>query len=122
MAWASMVAKVMECSDDAWEINTTFTPKFSSVENMRLATPGTPMSPDPSTFKRAMSSMEENPQTHFSVSVFVVDSFHMRDPRNFGLKVFRIMIGIGGLLEMAGCIVLGWITLAPKYANSMASL
>ena len=36
-----------------------------------------------------------------------------------GLKVFFILIGI--FFSMAGIIVLGWITLAPKYDISAAS-
>lgn len=41
-------------------------------------------------------------------------------PGKSGLNVFRMKIGTPA--ETAGCIVLGWITLAPKYANSIASL
>ena len=44
----------------------------------------------------------------------------MRVPGCEGLKVLRAMMGMPWV--NAGAIVCGWITLAPKYASSIASL
>lgn len=41
-------------------------------------------------------------------------------PGKPGLKVFLMKMGTPA--DTAGCMVLGWITLAPKYASSIASL
>ena len=44
----------------------------------------------------------------------------MRLPACEGLKVLRMTTGMS--LSMTGPSVCGWMTLAPKYASSMASL
>lgn len=51
------------------------------------------------------------------VAVLVVK---IRVPGNAGLKVFLIKMGMSA--STAGCMVFGWMTLAPKYASSIASL
>mmetsp|Transcript_20552 Transcript_20552/g.57022 ORF Transcript_20552/g.57022 Transcript_20552/m.57022 type:complete len:435 (-) Transcript_20552:1238-2542(-) len=114
VASSSGVAKVMLCSEEACEINTTLMPRLSSLPKSLRATPWTPIKPDPSTLMSAMCSMLEKPHTHESDWVSVTLEVKIRVPRNLALKVFRMKMGICGLLEIAGCIVFGWITFAPK--------
>ena len=62
-----------------------------------------------------MSSTVANPL----IGASNVDVAEMAVPRSSGLNVFLIQIGMPRVI--AGNIVFGWITLAPKYASSDAS-
>ena len=62
-ACGAVVAKVMECSEEACDISTTLTPTRSKVPNKRFATPGTPIKPEPSTLTMAILSILEKAQT-----------------------------------------------------------
>ena len=70
--------------------------------------PGTPIMAVPSRFTSAMPPIEANPLTGTSVEV----SGEIREPGDARLKVLRMMTGIPS--RIAGVIVAGWITLAPK--------
>ena len=91
-------------------------PSSRSAPNRRCAVPGTPIMPAPSTFTIAMFSMLVMPLTGSLESGFA----QISEPGFCGANVLRIQIGMPR--PTAGAIVCGWITLAPKYASSMASL
>ncbi len=78
--------------------------------------PGTPIIPAPSTFTSAIFSMLVMPLT----GSFEVGCAQISVPGFSGANVLRIQIGM--LRPTAGAIVCGWMTLAPKYASSIASL
>mmetsp|Transcript_23921 Transcript_23921/g.74814 ORF Transcript_23921/g.74814 Transcript_23921/m.74814 type:complete len:215 (+) Transcript_23921:1327-1971(+) len=127
-AWSSSAertAKQIECSEEACEIMTTLTPASRTAEKMPLAVPGTPTMPVPSTEMSVMLSMVAKPLTRpsrlslgslFSSSLASV----MSVPGEESSKKLRMQIGI--LNFIAGSVVRGWSTLAPKYESSQASL
>ena len=78
--------------------------------------PGTPIMPAPSRFTSATRSMQVMPLTAIAEVGFAQISV----PAFSGAKVLRIQIGMP--FSTAGAIVCGWITFAPKYASSIASL
>ena len=91
-------------------------PSSRSAPNRRCAVPGTPIMPAPSRLISATFSMLVMPLTgsaEFGCAQISVPSFS-------GAKVLRIQMGMP--LPTAGAMVCGWITLAPKYASSIASL
>ena len=87
-----------------------------SAPNRRCAVPGTPIMPAPSRLTSAMFSMLVMPLTGSSR----VGRAQISVPGFSGAKVLRIQIGISR--PTAGAMVCGWMTLAPKYASSIASL
>ena len=91
-------------------------PSSRSAPNRRCAVPGTPIMPAPSTFTIAMFSMLVMPLTGSLELGFA----QISEPCFSGAKVLRIQMGMPR--PTAGAMVCGWITLAPKYASSMASL
>ena len=91
-------------------------PSSRSAPNRRCAVPGTPIMPAPSTFTIAMFSIVVMPLTGSLESGFA----QISEPCFSGAKVLRIQIGMPR--PTAGAIVCGWMTFAPKYASSMASL
>ena len=115
-ASASGIAKQIECSELPCEIRITEMPWSRSAPNRRCAVPGTPIMPAPSRFTSATRSMQVMPLTASCDVGFAQISV----PAFSGANVLRIQIGMP--LRTAGAIVCGWITLAPKYASSIASL
>ena len=113
-AWAS--AKQIECSELPCEISATEMPCSRSAPNSRWAVPGTPIMPVPSTLISAIRSMLVIPLTGCADA----GSAQMSVPGFSGANVLRIQIGMPWLT--AGAMVCGWITFAPKYASSIASL
>ena len=91
-------------------------PSSRSAPNKRCAVPGTPIIPVPSRFSSAIPSIVARPFTSNVDAAFA----SMRVPGCSGLNVLRMKIG--SPRSTAGAIVLGWITFAPKYASSIASL
>src|SRR6185369_69990 len=114
-AWANGTAKQIECSELAWEIITTETSTTRSAPNSLSATPGMPIIPVPSTLSRAISSIVAKPLT----GIVDGEEEEILVPVASGLKVFLIQMGMP--LAIAGNIVFGCTTLAPKYASSAAS-
>src|SRR5882762_10481086 len=110
------MAKQIECSDDAWLIRITFIFSRARVANNLIDTPTTPNKPLPWTLIRLMLFMEEIP---LMIRLLPLASSLILVPTKEGLKEFFIQIGI--LLAIAGCIVEGNMTLAPKWESSMAS-
>ncbi len=98
----------MLCSDEAWEIISTLAPCAATAAKVRAAMPGTPIIPRPATVTSASPRM--------TVSALTVPPFPAwattRVPGKAGLKVLRTLIGMPR--SMAGSIVLGCSTLAPK--------
>ena len=78
--------------------------------------PGTPIMPAPSRLTSATRSMQVMPLTAISE----VGLAQISVPAFSGANVLRIQIGMP--FSTAGAIVCGWITFAPKYASSIASL
>ncbi len=78
--------------------------------------PGTPIMPAPSRLTSATGSMVVMPLTLSADTGCAQISV----PRFSGANVLRMKIGMSR--ATAGSMVCGWITLAPKYASSMASL
>ncbi len=113
-ACAAGIAQQMECSELPCEIRITEMPSSRSAPNSRCAVPGTPIMPAPSMFTSAMSSMVVMPFT----SSCEVGAAQISVQGLAGAKVLRIQIGMAR--PMAGAMVCGWITLAPKYASSIA--
>ncbi len=91
-------------------------PSSRSAPNRRCAVPGTPIMPVPSRLISATRSMLVMPLTG-SADVGLAQ---ISVPTFSGAKVLRIQMGMPSLT--AGAMVCGWITLAPKYASSIASL
>ena len=91
-------------------------PSSRSAPNRRCAVPGTPIMPVPSRLTSATRSMLVMPLTGSCESGCAQISV----PTFSGAKVLRIQIGMLSLT--AGAMVCGWMTLAPKYASSIASL
>ncbi len=91
-------------------------PSSRSAPNRRCAVPGTPIMPAPSTLIMAMFSIEVMPLT----GSLELGWAQISEPGLSGAKVLRIQIGMPR--PTAGAMVCGWMTLAPKYASSMASL
>ncbi len=87
-----------------------------SAPKSRCAVPGTPIMPAPSMFSSAMPSIVVMPFTMSCDSGFAQISV----PGFSGANVLRIQMGIER--PTAGAIVCGWMTFAPKYASSIASL
>ena len=110
------MAQQIECSELPWEMRMTEMPSSRSAPNRRCAVPGTPIMPAPSRLTSATRSMLVMPFTGSAESGWAQISV----PAFWGAKVLRIQIGIASLT--AGAMVCGWITLAPKYASSIASL
>ena len=110
-----MITQQIECSELPCEIITTDTPASFNAANARSAVPGTPIIPAPS-----MSSSASPPKvvTPFTGGVGL-DRAPMRVPGCSGRNVLRMTIGMPR--AMAGAIVCGWMTLAPKYDSSQAS-
>ena len=92
---AGATAKLMEYSEDAWVISTTFTFSLANAENRRMEVPVTPGRPLPWRVTRCMASMEEIPL--IGLPVLFSPSLLMRVPGAAGLKVFLIRIGISFL-------------------------
>ena len=109
-------AKHMECSEDAWLISITLTFSFASAANNRIETPTTPCSPVPCTLSKLILLIDEMP---LMIRSFPFPKALMIVPGKEGLNVFLTQIGM--LLRMAGCMVAGKITFAPKCESSMAS-
>ena len=91
---------------------------------MALAMPGTPTMPVPSTLIIETSSMVAKPLTNCLPMVrtagpSMTPSLQMVVPVASRLKKLRILMGV--LYCMAGCVVRGCSTLAPKYDISHAS-
>jgi len=107
----------MECSDDAWLMSITLIWCCARILNIRAETPATPTIPLPSIFIRQISLSEEIP---FIKPLPLPDSLQIKVPLWAGLNVFFTSIGIS--FAIAGCIVAGNITLAPKWVISIASL
>ena len=78
--------------------------------------PGTPIMPAPSRLTSATGSIVVIPFTFNAETGCAQISV----PRFSGEKVLRMKIGMSR--ATAGSMVCGWITLAPKYASSIASL
>jgi hypothetical protein len=78
--------------------------------------PGTPIMPAPSRFTSATCSMLVMPLT----GRLELGCAQISVPAFSGANVLRIQIGMSR--PTAGAMVCGWMTLAPKYASSMASL
>ena len=114
--WSRGTAQQIECSELPWEIRITEIDSSRSAPNSRLAVPGTPIIPAPSRLISATSSIVVMPFTASDD----VGRAQIRVAGLPGAKVLRIQMGISR--PTAGAIVWGWITLAPKYASSMASL
>ncbi len=110
------IAQQIECSELPCEIRMTEIPSSRSAPNSRCAVPGTPIMPVPSRFTSATRSMLVMPL----MGSAEVGWAQMSVPAFSGAKVLRIQIGIASFT--AGAMVCGWITLAPKYASSIASL
>ncbi len=110
------MAKQIECSEEAWLIRITLIFSRARVANNLMDTPTTPSSPLPWTLIRLMSFIEEIP---LMIRDFPLASSLIFVPAKEGLKEFFIQIGI--LLAMAGCMVEGNMTFAPKCESSMAS-
>ena len=91
-------------------------PLSRNAPNRRCAVPGTPIMPAPSRLTSAQRSIEVMPFTASCELGFAQISV----PSFSGANVLRIQIGM--LLSTAGAIVCGWMTFAPKYASSIASL
>ena len=91
-------------------------PSSRSAPNRRCAVPGTPIMPAPSRLTSAMRSIVVMPLTSGSGS----ERSWISVPGLSAANVFLIQIGMR--FCTAGAIVAGWITLAPKYASSIASL
>ena len=123
-AWSLVQAKQMECSDDACEIMTTLTPASRTHEKMLDAVPGTPTMPVPSTLISVTFSMVANPFTSAlegeraptaaaaRCSARSGRYSAMRVPGAERLKKLRMAMGM--LYFMAGSVVRGCSTLAPK--------
>mmetsp|Transcript_31783 Transcript_31783/g.92314 ORF Transcript_31783/g.92314 Transcript_31783/m.92314 type:complete len:339 (-) Transcript_31783:774-1790(-) len=116
----SLTAKQRECSDDAWQMSWTCTFACASTLKIRWVTPQTPIMPVPATLTSAMLSIVEKPATQLFRRTVSSEGTKIRVPDASGLKVFLMKMGIRALI--AGSMVFGWITFAPKYASSMASL
>ena len=104
------------CSDEAWEMSTTFTRRAASVRNTRSATPGTPTIPGPRSVSSARSPTDVIPFASCPSSSAVRE---MSVPGASGLNVFLIRIGMR--LATAGAMVAECRTFAPKYDSSIAS-
>ena len=91
-------------------------PASCSAPNRRCAVPGTPIMPAPSRLTSATASMVVMPLTFRAE----VGCAQISVPGFVAANVFLMTIGISRVT--AGAIVCGWMTLAPKYASSMASL
>ncbi|OPZ66194.1 MAG: hypothetical protein BWY83_02951 [bacterium ADurb.Bin478] len=115
-ATCGSTARQMECSDEAWVISMMLIWCFASTANSRPAMPETPTMPLPSMRSSAMSLMEEMPLTRNRPGA---GSALIRVPAKAGLKLLRMRMGI--FFSIAGCMVGGWMTLAPKCDSSMAS-
>ncbi len=98
----------IECSDEPWEIITTDTPACLRAAKARSAVPGTPSIPAPSMLRMASPVKVVTPFTGVATSVCA----QMRVPGCAGLKVERAMMAMSR--AMAGAMVCGWITFAPK--------
>ena len=61
---------------------------------------------------RAILSIVEKPLTGSNGSAVMLADVAMRVPRAWGLKVLRIQMGMSRAI--AGAMVCGWTTLAPK--------
>ena len=109
-------AKQIECSELPCEIRMTEMPSSRSAPNSRCAVPGTPIMPAPSRLTSAMRSMLVIPLTSGSRS----ERSWISVPGRSAANVFLIQIGMR--FCTAGAMVAGWMTLAPKYASSIASL
>mmetsp|Transcript_6798 Transcript_6798/g.10622 ORF Transcript_6798/g.10622 Transcript_6798/m.10622 type:complete len:305 (-) Transcript_6798:991-1905(-) len=112
----SGMAKQMECSDDDWAIRMTLMPTSFREPNTLCAHPGTPIMPVPSTLISAAPSIAEKPLTAMAGVMGPLEVAYgllqILVPGQLELKVLRMYMGI--FLAMAGIIVWGWITLAPK--------
>mmetsp|Transcript_248 Transcript_248/g.750 ORF Transcript_248/g.750 Transcript_248/m.750 type:complete len:211 (+) Transcript_248:1131-1763(+) len=137
--WLPGTAAQMEYSEEAWAIKMQEMFSLRSALNMRDAMPGTPIIPVPSTLTSATLLTLVNPLTgtgifgsdtvaSLAISLRMTSSVNwvgffgskMTVPKSCGRKVFLMRMGI--LASMAGTIVSGCRTLAPKYASSPASL
>ena len=98
----------MLCSDDACEIISTLAPRCATAAKVRAAMPGTPIMPRPATVTSA--------SPRITVRALTVPPFDdlgtTRVPGKLGLKVLRTLIVMPR--SMAGSIVFGWSTFAPK--------
>src|SRR6267154_4083488 len=106
------IAMQMECSEEAWLIRMTFIFSRANVENNLIDTPTTPNNPLPCTLSKLILFIEEIPLMSFPF----VESDEINVPAAFGLNVFLIQIGMP--CAIAGCMVEGKITLAPKCESS----
>ncbi len=114
---ASGIAQQIECSELPCEIRMTEMPCSRSAPNRRCAVPGTPIMPAPSRLTSA-------------TCVDAGDALHRRAAsaawRRSACRASRARTCCGSrsgcLFVTAGAMVCGWITLAPKYASSIASL
>ena len=107
-AWRASTTQQIECSEEPCEIITTEIPARCSAANTRSAVPGTPIMPAPSTLTSASWPIAVMPLTGGSAGEVAAITL----PGCAGLKVLRMRIGIWRAI--AGCMVCGWMTLAPK--------
>ncbi len=115
-AWGSM-AKQMECSEEAWLMRMILIFSFARALKRRWETPVTPIMPLPWSWSKAMSLIEEMP---LIAELRKLPSLLMTEPAKSGCMVFLMRMGM--FFCIAGRIVGGWITLAPKWDISIASL
>ncbi len=106
--WPAGMAQQMECSELACEIRMTDMSSSRSAPNSRCAVPGTPIMPAPSRLSSATFSMLVMPLTGWLLCGLA----QINVPGFSGAKVLRIQIGMSR--PIAGAMVWGWITLAPK--------
>ncbi len=99
----------IECSEEAWVIITIFTLPLDKHSNNLLEYPGIPIIPLPSSVINEISSICEIP---LIAENLLFDFIPITEPSSLGLNVFLMFIGI--FFEIKGCIVGGYITLAPK--------
>ena len=106
----------VEFSEDAWLTRKTDMPFSASAVNILLFTPMTPTIDRPVIVINVVPLMLDIPLITF-VSLSVL--FFIIEPGFCGLKVFFTLIGM--FFTQTGYIVGGYITLAPKLHNSIAS-
>lgn len=104
------------CTEDAWVMSIMFIPLLLRASKRRLEKPGIPTIPLPSRDMRAMSSELDIP---ISLFLLLGGFFSISVPGESGSNVFFTYIGIPSFTT--GCIVGGYMTLAPKCESSKAA-
>ena len=84
------IAKVIECSEEAWVIKIILTSALESAPNKRAEIPGIPIIPEPDKLRSAILSIELIPL--IGIPSWLPTEINV--PSSSGAKVFLILIGI----------------------------